>query len=156
MLSKYLEEKVDYLMPEILKYDRDFILLLEKHNGISSLIDRTKNILKDAGYEENFWENEFDKCQNLQGWVFKYYDILRDIEEAKIQTESNKLKEILRNKIGDKMNITIRGTTIIGYDAVKENKFKIVKDAIGKIFLMPPKASRKGYNLDQVTILAVK
>lgn len=155
-LDKYFEKEVGYLMAETLEYDRDFISLLEKHKGIYNLTDRTKAILKDAGYVDDFWDNEVDKYQNLKGWVYKYYAILRDAEEAKIQTESNRLKEILKNRIGEKVNIVIRGTTVSGYDTTKENKFKIIKDAVGKILLMPPRAKRKGFILDHITILEVK
>jgi hypothetical protein len=147
-LQKYLLQKVDYLKDFD---DPEFGVFYYRHKAKVYLDAITKGILAEV------WpEYTVDELNNFRGWVYKFGDTIRNRERRIIERKSAELKEVIKSKVGQKVTLVIEGYNSLGWDVQKQNQFNIIKDAEERIFLMPPRARRKGYLLDSVIIIELE
>ena len=87
--------------------------------------------------------------------MYKFKDTIRK-RAAKIENaKSNELKEIIKNSVDERLAITLKGSTLLGGTGENKQLCRVIKDAAGDIFLMPPRCTRRGYKLSGVIVLAI-
>ena len=148
-LDRYLTTKPDYLADF---EDAEFSVLYHQHQAKFYLRNITEGMLKDLGL--NYAEGT-DAFKHFQSWVYMFGTTIRKREEAKEQIASDALKSQIKQLVGKRLNLSIKGSNSLGIDCTKSTMFRVGADEAGRVFLIPPKARKRGYWLDNVTVLEV-
>jgi hypothetical protein len=148
-LQQYLTKKVDYLKEFD---DPDFGELYNKHKAKFYLNNITTGMLAELGLNFQKTDVEYDI---FKGYVYMFGRTISDRKECIEIQKSKELQEIIKNNIGKKLSIIIKGQGILGNDIEKASIFKIIQDSNGEVFLMPPRTRRRGYKLNAITILNI-
>ena len=144
-LKKYLLQKPDYLEDFD---DEEFGIFYHRYKERFYLDDIAGSILREI--KPDYTTEEF---YFFKSWVYAFRSTIRKRERRKIEEKSSYLKQIIKTKIGQRLNLTIEGFNCLGIDVQKVSPFRVIKDAEERIFLMPPKAQKRGYALDGITVL---
>ena len=148
-IDRYLTTKPDYLADF---KDAEFGVLYHQHQVKFYLRNITEGMLKDLGLS---YAEGTDAFKHFQSWVYMFGATIRKEKEVKERIASEALKGQIKQLVGMRLNLSIKGSNSLGMDCTKSTMFRVEADGAGRVFLLPPKARKRGYWLDNVTVLAI-